>query len=68
MVVIPICPKCENTGLSVVDVDVEGHKLKGVQCNSCSEILWLFHDNTEEIKELIERVESLESDVHDLID
>ena len=40
--------------------------LKGVQCNSCNEISWIYKDNSKEIEELIEMIESLERTVDDL--
>lgn len=66
MVQYPICPKCTNTELSVIDIEIDGLKMKGVQCNSCEEILWVFQDYSIIIEELKDNLESLESRVGDL--
>lgn len=66
MVQYPICPKCTNTELSIIDIEIDGQKMKGVQCNSCNELLWVFKDYSDIIQELKDDLESLESRVDDL--
>jgi len=68
MVQYPICPKCTNTILSIIDIEIDGQRLKGVQCNNCHEIVWVFQDNSNTIKELNERIDNIESKVTDLED
>ena len=68
MVIYPNCPKCENSGLSIIDIEINGRKLKGVQCNFCNEIVWVYQDNLKEINDLKEIFDSLESRVEDLED
>lgn len=68
MVVYPSCPKCTNTVLSIVDAEIDGMKLKCVQCNNCHEILWLFQDKSNEIKELNDKIEDIESSITDIED
>jgi hypothetical protein len=66
MVQYPICPKCTNTELSIIDIEIDGQKMKGVQCNSCNEFLWVVKDYSDIIQELKDDLESLESRVDDL--
>lgn len=66
MVTNLVCPKCTNTCWSIIDIEIDGQILKGVQCNSCNEISWIYKDNSKEIEELIEMIESLERTVDDL--
>ena len=66
MMQYPICSKCGNTGLSIVDIEIDGQRLKGVQCNNCLEIIWVFQDLSCEINELKDKIEDLESTISDL--
>lgn len=52
--------------MSVIDIEIDGLKMQGVQCNSCKEILWVFQDYSIIIEELKDNLESLESRVCDL--
>lgn len=64
----PDCPYCDNasSALSVVDVEIDNYRLKGILCNNCKRYLGFFQDNTKQLKEIKESIESLESDVSDL--
>lgn len=66
MVQIPVCPKCTNAALTIVDIEVQGIELKGIQCNHCNEILWIYQDNSKEIEELKDKIEDLESRIDDI--
>lgn len=66
MVQYPNCPKCTNSNLSIIDIEIDRQKLKGIQCNYCNEIIWLFQDNSKEIEELKEKIDDLESSISDL--
>lgn len=68
MVHYPDCPYCgnSNSALSVVDVEIDGLLLKGVCCNNCGKYFGFFQDVKSQLKELNEKVESLESEVSDL--
>lgn len=66
MVQFPNCPRCTNTGLSVIDISIDGQMLKGVQCNHCNEIIWVYQDNSDRLAELKDMIENLESSVDEL--
>ncbi|MCH5307879.1 MAG: hypothetical protein J1E37_07310 [Prevotella sp.] len=66
MVCYPTCPFCENTALSVIDVDVNGTLLKGIQCNACKKITGLYKDYSKKLEELLESIDDLESRLSDL--
>lgn len=66
MVQYPICPKCTNTGLSIIDIEVDSQKLKGVQYNNCGEILWIYQDMKISIEELENRIDDRESNIRDI--
>ena len=68
MVLYPDCPKCTNTELSIVDVEVQGMQLKGIKCNSCGEFLGFFQDSLKPFKELKEKVDDVESTMSDIED
>ena len=67
MVQYPDCPYCDNanTALSIVDVEINGSRLKGIICNNCDRYLGFFQDNTKELEEIKDRIDDLESDVSD---
>ena len=67
MVLYPDCPYCNNTALSIVDVEINGVTLKGVQCNDCKKFCGFFQDVKAQLDELKEKVDSLEGDVSELI-
>ena len=66
MIQYPDCPKCTNTTFSIVDVEVDGMKLKGIKCNSCREFLGFFQDTHSAIEKLQEKIDDLESETDDL--
>jgi len=68
MIQYPDCPFCDNSNsaLSVVDVEIDGVKLKGICCNSCKKYLGFFQDVKPQIEELKEIIENLESNITDL--
>lgn len=40
--------------------------MKGVQCNHCNEIIWVYQDNSDKLAELKDMIENLESSVYEL--
>jgi hypothetical protein len=58
---------CDNSpnAIGVVDVEVGGFSLKGIQCNNCGHYFGFFQDTLSRIEEIKERLDSLESDVDD---
>ena len=68
MVNYPDCPHCGNSGTStsIVDVEIGGVSLKGIQCNNCKEILVCFKDYDAEMSKVKESLENLESRVEGL--
>lgn len=66
MVYYPDCSFCENTSLSIVDVEVNGVPLKGIQCNSCGKFVGFYKDDLQKLNEFSEALEDLESRVSDL--
>lgn len=67
MVQYPDCPFCENSNsaLSIVDVEIDGFLLKGIQCNNCKKYIGFFQDVKPQIDELKEQIENLESEISD---
>ena len=69
MVQYPGCPYCgnSNTALSVVDVEIDGFQLKGIQCNNpeCHKYLGFFKDYDKELEEIKERLNEIESRISD---
>ncbi len=68
MIQYPDCPNCTNSnfGLSIIDVEIQGWKLKGIQCNNCSKYLGFFKDDDKEIEEIKERLNELEDRIDDI--
>lgn len=66
MVQYPDCPFCGNASLSIVDVEINGISLKGVQCNACSKFIGYYKDNDSKIKEISESIEDIDSRIRDL--
>ena len=66
----PDCPYCgnSNTALSVVAVEIDGFKLKGIQCNnpSCQRYLGFFQDCSDELFKLKEKINDLEGRIDDI--
>ena len=62
------CPFCTNQSFSIVDVEIDGVKLKGVKCNApdCSKIIGFFKNYDNEIEEFKERLSDAESRIDDL--
>lgn len=62
MVQYPDCPYCGNQALSVVDVEIDGLQLKGIQCNNpdCKRYVGFFKDYEKEIEEIKERLDDVE--------
>ena len=52
--------------MSVVDVEIGGICLKGVQCNNCEKIVAIYKDYEKEITELKDTVEEIEGRISDL--
>ena len=67
MVQYPDCPYCgnSNSAISIVDVEINGLALKGIQCNNCKKYFGFFQDSKPQIDELKEKIESLESEISD---
>ena len=63
MAYYPNCTFCGNTGLSIVDVDINGVLLKGIQCNACQKFVGFYKDDSSQLKELSENVDDLDSRV-----
>jgi len=65
MVQYPDCPFCGNASLSIVDVEINGISLKGIQCNNpeCCKIFGVYKDYAQEIKELREKLEEIEGEI-----
>ena len=68
MVQYPDCPHCGNasTSMSVVDVEIGGVRLKGIQCNHCKNFIAHYKDYYSEFKSVKESLEELNSRVDDL--
>jgi len=68
MVQYPDCPHCGNasTSMSIVDVEIGGVRLKGIQCNCCQKYVAFFKDYEEEIRELKDTTIELEGKISDL--
>ena len=64
----PDCPFCTNSSLSIVDVEIAGVKLKGVQCNApdCEKYLGFFKDYDKELEEIKQRLDDAESRIDDV--
>ena len=67
MIQFPNCPNCgnETSALSVVDVIIDGCRLKGIQCNNCQKFLGFFQDFSEDIKKINEKLVDIISDIDD---
>ena len=68
MVHYPNCPYCDNQALSVVEVEINGIRLKGIQCNNpeCSKYMGFFRDYDDVLKELKDAIDEIKSDIEDL--
>lgn len=68
MVQYPDCPYCGNQALSVVDVEIGGIQMKGIQCNNpeCNKYVGFFKDYDKEIEEIKERLDDAESRIDDV--
>ena len=66
MVLYPECPHCSNSSLSIVDVEINGYTLKGIQCNSCKKFCGFFQDINPQIEKMEERLEEMENNISDL--
>lgn len=53
--------------MSVVDVEIDGFQLKGIQCNNpeCHKYLGFFKDYDKELEEIKERLNEIESRISD---
>ena len=65
MVHYPNCPHCGNasTAMSVVDVEIGGVSLKGIQCNNCKNIIAFYKDYDEQLETLSKTIEELDSKI-----
>lgn len=68
MVQYPDCPYCGNatSALSVVDVEIDGYKLKGIQCNNCQKYFGFFQDFSEQFRKINEELDNVESTLSDM--
>ena len=68
MVQYPVCPYCDNQALSVVDVEINGIRLKGIQCNNpdCGRYVGFFKDYDKVLEEIKENLNELESRIDDI--
>lgn len=64
----PKCPnnQCEETNLEIVDSELNGTAFKAIICPRCQIIIYMYLDNSSEVKELKGKVEDLESTISDL--
>lgn len=64
----PNCPYCDNQALSIVDLDINGVLLKGIQCNNpkCCRYVGFFKDYDNTLKELEDAIDNLKSEIEDL--
>lgn len=67
MVHYPDCPYCGNatSALSVVDVEIDGYELKGIQCNSCKKYMGFFQNFSKQFLEMNERLDNIENELGD---
>ena len=67
MVQYPDCPFCGNatSALSIVDVEINGIMLKGIQCNSCTKYIGFYFDHSKELKEIMDRIDDIENSFND---
>ena len=68
MLQYPDCPHCENanTSISIVDVEIGGIRLKGIQCNDCKSFIAYYKDYDSEFESIKESIEALDSRIGDL--
>lgn len=69
MVHYPNCPYCGNStsALSVVDVEIDGYKLKAIQCNGCEKYFGFFQDHTKDIQKINEQLDDISSAIDDIM-
>lgn len=64
-----VCSFCgnETNALSIEDVYVQGVLLKGIKCNNpeCGKYLGFYKDYQEELKEIHESIDEIESNMDD---
>ncbi len=67
MIHYPDCPYCgnSNSAVSVVDVEINGIKMKAIQCNSCKNFFGFYQDVQNQIDNLTKRIESIENEISD---
>ena len=65
MVRYPNCPHCGNasTAMSVVDVEIGGILLKGIQCNNCNSFIAFYKDYDEQLVKINNTIEELEGEI-----
>ena len=65
MVHYPDCPNCGNasTAMSVVDVEIGGVNLKGIQCNNCKNYIAFYKDYDCQLKSIVDLIEELEGKI-----
>ena len=65
MVQYPDCPHCGNasTAMSVVDVEIGGVRLKGIQCNNCKGYIAFYKDYDDQLESLRNKIEELEGGI-----
>ena len=68
MVHYPDCPYCGNatSAISVVDVEIDGYKLKGIQCNNCQKYFGFFQEFSEQFCKMNEKLDNIESSIADI--
>ncbi len=68
MVQYPDCPYCGNQALSVVEVEIDGVLLKGIQCNNpeCKRYVGFFRDYNKVFEHINNSIENIENHISDL--
>lgn len=61
----PNCPHCGNasTAMSIVDVEIGGVRLKGIQCNNCKSYIAFYKDYDKQLEEIRDTIEELEGEI-----
>lgn len=68
MLQYPDCPQCgnANTSMSVVDVEIGGIRLKGIQCNHCKSFIAYYKDYDSEFEFIKESIDELDSRIENI--
>ena len=65
MVQYPNCPHCGNasTAMSIVDVEIGGICLKGIQCNNCKGYIGFYKNYDDQLEKIRNTIEELEGEI-----